>query len=92
MRHRMRSRKLGRSSAHRLALYRNMVTDFLDKDFTGFLGNQTGLPKRNGGILDILGNVIVNESDFFHVRGILFTCHQLLDHFFYFIAFPGLCL
>jgi large subunit ribosomal protein L17 len=30
MRHRLQSRKLGRHSAHRLALYRNMVTSLLD--------------------------------------------------------------
>ena len=30
MRHRARSRKLGRTSAHRLAMYRNMVTSLLD--------------------------------------------------------------
>ena len=29
MRHRITGRKLGRSSAHRLALYRNLVTDLL---------------------------------------------------------------
>lgn len=32
MRHRMRSRKLGRTSAHRSALYRNMVTSLLDHE------------------------------------------------------------
>ncbi len=32
MRHRMRSRNLGRTSAHRLALYRNMVTSLLDHE------------------------------------------------------------
>ena len=32
MRHRQRSRKLGRSSAHRLALFRNMVTSLLDHE------------------------------------------------------------
>ena len=30
MRHRARSRKLGRTSAHRLAMYRNMVTSLLE--------------------------------------------------------------
>jgi len=30
MRHRARSRRLGRTSAHRLAMYRNMVTSLLD--------------------------------------------------------------
>ena len=32
MRHRVRSRKLGRTSAHRLALYRNMVTSLLEHE------------------------------------------------------------
>ncbi len=32
MRHRVRSRKLGRTSAHRVALYRNMVTSLLDHE------------------------------------------------------------
>ena len=32
MRHRARSRKLGRTSAHRLAMYRNMVTSLLEHD------------------------------------------------------------
>ncbi len=32
MRHRARSRKLGRTSAHRLALYRNMVTSLLEHE------------------------------------------------------------
>ena len=32
MRHRMRSRKLGRTSAHRAALYRNMVTSLLEHE------------------------------------------------------------
>ena len=32
MRHRLRSRKLSRTSAHRLALYRNMVTSLLDHE------------------------------------------------------------
>jgi large subunit ribosomal protein L17 len=32
MRHRARSRKLGRTSAHRAALYRNMVTSLLDHE------------------------------------------------------------
>jgi len=32
MRHRVRSRKLGRSSAHRKAMYRNMVTSLLDHE------------------------------------------------------------
>jgi len=32
MRHRLRSRKLGRTSAHRLALYRNMVTSLLEHE------------------------------------------------------------
>ncbi len=32
MRHRARSRKLGRTSAHRASLYRNMVTSLLDKE------------------------------------------------------------
>ncbi|MDH3213803.1 MAG: 50S ribosomal protein L17 [Myxococcales bacterium] len=32
MRHRVRSRKLGRTSAHRAALYRNMVTSLLDHE------------------------------------------------------------
>jgi large subunit ribosomal protein L17 len=32
MRHRMRARKLSRTSAHRLAMYRNMVTSLLDHE------------------------------------------------------------
>jgi large subunit ribosomal protein L17 len=32
MRHRVRSRKLGRTSAHRKAMYRNMVTSLLDHE------------------------------------------------------------
>ena len=32
MRHRVRSRKLGRTSAHRLAMYRNMVTSLLEHE------------------------------------------------------------
>ena len=32
MRHRARSRKLGRTSSHRLAMYRNMVTSLLDHE------------------------------------------------------------
>ena len=32
MRHRARSRKLGRTSAHRKAMYRNMVTSLLDSE------------------------------------------------------------
>ena len=32
MRHRMRSRKLGRNTAHRLAMYRNLVTSLLDHE------------------------------------------------------------
>ena len=32
MRHRREGRKLGRNASHRKALFRNMVTDFLDKE------------------------------------------------------------
>ncbi len=32
MRHRRQGRKLGRNASHRKALFRNMVTDFLDKE------------------------------------------------------------
>lgn len=32
MRHRLSGRKLGRTSSHRLAMLRNMVTEFLDKE------------------------------------------------------------
>jgi len=32
MRHRRTGRKLGRTSSHRKAMFRNMVTDFLDKE------------------------------------------------------------
>ncbi len=32
MRHRRSGRKLGRDSSHRMAMLRNMVTDFLDKE------------------------------------------------------------
>ncbi len=32
MRHRWTGRKLGRNSSHRKAMFRNMVTDFLDKE------------------------------------------------------------
>ncbi len=32
MRHRARSRKLGRSPSHRIAMYRNMVTSLLDHE------------------------------------------------------------
>jgi len=32
MRHRVAGRKLGRTSSHRRALFRNLVTDFLDKE------------------------------------------------------------
>ena len=32
MRHRREGRKLGRTASHRKALFRNMVTDFLDKE------------------------------------------------------------
>ena len=32
MRHRWTGRKLGRTSTHRKAMFRNMVTDFLDKE------------------------------------------------------------
>ncbi len=32
MRHRWKGRKLGRTASHRKAMFRNMVTDFLDKE------------------------------------------------------------
>lgn len=32
MRHRLAGRKLGRTTSHRLAMLRNMVTEFLDKE------------------------------------------------------------
>ena len=32
MRHRVAGRKLGRKTAHRMAMFRNMVTSFLDKE------------------------------------------------------------
>ena len=32
MRHRVANRKLGRTSSHRRAMLRNMVTEFLDKE------------------------------------------------------------
>ncbi len=32
MRHRRKGRKLGRTASHRKAMFRNMVTDFLDKE------------------------------------------------------------
>jgi large subunit ribosomal protein L17 len=40
MRHRVAGRKLGRKTAHRMAMFRNMVTSFLDKERV-----RTTLPK-----------------------------------------------
>ena len=58
MRHKLAGRKLGRSSAHRKALFRNLVTDLLNYEKITSLGKKGGLNSRRQALAYILDEKI----------------------------------